>query len=233
MIEDEIFMLALLLIVVGAVVMVAGATLCVQPLFERKLPLQNRDSSGLGHVPESNVVRSETVISRTKVPLTLVFAGTVAIVFGGFLVKDWNRPLDQQAKQFMPRFIQAWKNDRLEETLNIIDKHPAIVNDPGIKRVKEIIYKKMDSPEYNSSQLQSAVKGTFPPSFWRRESEQIVLVEVKVDETGKVTQAKALFGLRRLFKAAEDAARKCIFTPATRPPDNTAIEDVQIVGVEF
>ena len=83
------------------------------------------------------------------------------------------------------------------------------------------------------AKLQSTVKGTYPHSVWNQDSQDIVLVEVHVDAMGRVIRAQALFGSRRLFQAAESAARESIFTPASRGTDKEAIEDVQIVSVEF
>jgi len=55
----------------------------------------------------------------------------------------------------------------------------------------------------------------YPDSARKQKIEGIVIVEVDIDEKGKVTSARAIEGPQALRKAAERAARRSTFTPAT------------------
>jgi hypothetical protein len=234
--EDEIIVLALALLVSGGILLVAGITLGVQKLIGKRQHLQEVESLDARQTQPSAIRRLQ-LVTGTKIALIMIIVGLAATVLGGYLLKDnfaaSDPAYEAQARELIPRFIKAWRNDRLEESINIIDKHPAVANHPEGQVLMQIVNHKLNGPEYDSAQVQSAVNGAFPQSWWRRESPQIVLVVVRVDSTGKVTHARALIGLERLFPAAETAASQFVFTPATSIPDKIQIEDTQIIVVGF
>ncbi len=71
----------------------------------------------------------------------------------------------------------------------------------------------------------------YPTIERQRNTEGLVMVEVSLDETGKVVSAKAVSGPRGLRQAAEDAVRKSKFNPVV--VDNKSVKANGFINFNF
>src|SRR5436190_7804225 len=107
--EGEGIVVALALLVIGAVMLVASITLGIQKLIERREHLQG--GSPEAHQTQSQAIRQIRLVSGTKITFVMMLVGTAGAAFGGYLIKEnvvaRDHAYESQTRELIPRFMQA------------------------------------------------------------------------------------------------------------------------------
>jgi TonB family protein len=112
-----------------------------------------------------------------------------------------------------------------------IAKAAAEAEKARIAALKPVRPEILDLGNISPSSAERMVKPTYPPIAQRGNIEGRVTVDVEMDSEGKIVEAKATSGHQMLRQAAEDAARRSRFKPATF--DGTPIRAKGVIIYNF